>query len=190
MVINYRIILIFLVLALGGCTIKPPEVNITSEKTALERQMFGEKVKVSNEPSSMIAMWSVMDGIKMENRDDTDMLRYKDKFYKRKLMLAQVRRRTMQEFINELKRQGLIGESKEGKLIVMADTISQADQIQRIVDAENQDRKIILEFYFESQGIKEEQERLAVTYEFAQVTVRVSPDSTWIEDYDGNWAKK
>ncbi|GEM_PF-1616169 len=190
MVINYRSILVILVLALGGCTIRPPEVNITSEKTALERQMFGEKVKVSNNPSSMIAVWAAMDGIKMENQDDTDMARYKDEFYKRKLMLAQVRRRTMLEFINELKRQGLIGESKEGKLIVMADTISQTGQIQRIVEAENQDRKIILEFYFESHGIEEEQEKLAVINEFSQVTARVSPDSTWIEDYEGNWAKK
>ena len=190
MVINLRIPLIFLFSFLAGCTIRPPDVNITSEKTALEKQMFGDKVKITNDPSSLIAVWSVLDGSSLEVDDEYDMAGYKDEYYKRKLMLAQVRRRTMLEFINELKRQGVVGESRDGRLTVMVDSIPQTDPVNRIVESENSDRDIILEFYCESRGIEGELEKTAVKNEFAQVTSRISPDSTWIEDYDGNWAKK
>ncbi len=190
MVINFRTSLIFLFVSLAGCTIRPPDVNITSEKTALEKQMFGDKVKITNNPSSLIAVWSIMNGSSLDVDDEYDMSGYQDEYYKRKLMLAQVRRRTMLEFINELKRQGLVGESRGGELAVMVDSIPRTDPVYRMVESENKDRDIILEFYCESRGIEGELEKTAVKSEFAHVTARVSPDSTWIEDYDGNWAKK
>lgn len=176
--------------AICACTIKPPEVHITAEKTALENQMFGEKVRVSSDPSTSIAVWASLEKYSWEGGDEELLTRYRDEYNKRRLTLAQIRRKTMSEYINELKRQGALGESYDGHIVIMADSIDAGNQISKIVEAENSDREIILAFYFESRGIEDETDKSGARIEFAQVMARLSPDGTRIEDYEGNWTVK
>ena len=173
-----------------GCTIKPPEVHITADKTALENQMFGEKARVSSDPSTSIAVWASLEKYSWEEEDEELLTRYRDEYNKRRLTLAQIRRKTMSGYIDELKRQGMLGESVDGRLVIMSDSIEADSQIGEIVEGENRDREIILTFYFESRGIEDETGRSGARIEFAQVMARLSPDGTWIEDYEGNWTVK
>jgi uncharacterized protein YdbL (DUF1318 family) len=173
-----------------ACTIKPPEVHVTSEKTALENQMFGEKTRVSSDPATSIAVWSALEEYSWEGGDEELLTRYRDEYNRRQLTLAQIRRKTMSEYINELKRQGILGEANDGRLVIRPDSVGAESQVARIVEAENDDREIILNFYYESRGIEDESEKSMVKIEFAEVAARLSPDGTWIEDFEGNWTVK
>ncbi|UCE65587.1 MAG: DUF1318 domain-containing protein [Candidatus Zixiibacteriota bacterium] len=176
--------------AICACTIKPPEVHITADKTALENQMFGEKARVSSDPSTSIAVWASLEKYSWEGEDEELLTRYRDEYNKRRLTLAQIRRKTMSGYIDELKRQGALGESYDGRMVIMSDSVGAENQIGKIVEAENNDREIILAFYFESRGIEDEIDKSGARIEFAQVMARLSPDGTWIEDYEGNWTVK
>ena len=182
--------MITLLAILCSCTIKPPEVNVTAEKTALENQLFGEKARVSSDPSTSIAVWSALERYSWEGEDEDLLTRYREAYSKRRLTLAQIRRKTMSEYINELKRQGILGESYLGRLVLMSDTLGADSQINRIVEAENNDRETILNFYFESHGIETEAEKSKAWAEFAEIAARLSPDGTPIEDNAGNWTAK
>jgi hypothetical protein len=72
----------------------------------------------------------------------------------------------------------------------MADSLKEENMIAGVVRAENQDREIILSFFFESRGMEDETDKSNARAEFARVMARISPDGTWIQDYEGNWAVK
>lgn len=181
---------IMILLISSACTIKPPEINITSEKTALENQMFGEKARISSVPATSVAVWSALENYSWAVSEEPDLAQYRDEYRKIRLTLAQVRRKTMSEYIYEFKRQGLLGESYDGKLIVMPDSVGGQNQLGKIVEAENKDREIIMTYYFESHEIIDDYQKSAARIEFAQVMSRTSPDGTWIEDYEGHWSVK
>jgi uncharacterized protein YdbL (DUF1318 family) len=174
----------------SACTIKPPVINITSEKTALENQMFGEKARISSDPSTSIAVWAPLEEYAWAESEEPDLAEYRDEYRKRSLTLAQVRRKTMSEYIYELKRQGILGETYDGRLVVMPDSIGGDNQIARIAEAENKDREIILSYYFESHNMEDDYRKSAARIEFAQVMARTSPDGAWIEGYKGHWSVK
>ena len=188
--VKYIVAFIIAILALGGCTVKPPEVHVTAEKTALENQLFGEKARVSNDPSTSIAVWSALENYSWENQEGELLSIYRDAYNRRRLSLAQIRRKTMKEYIDELKRQGMVGESYEGRLVAVIDTLNSGGQIDRIISSENHDREIILDFYFESRGIVEESDKASAWIEFGQVALRLSPDGTKYEDRSGEWMVK
>ena len=183
-------IMITVTLTFLCCTIKPPEINITSEKTALENQMFGEKARISSDPSTSIAVWAALEDYSWAVIEEPDLAEYRDEFRKRKLTLAQVRRKTMSGYIYDLKKEGLLGESYDGRLVVMPDSVGDDDRLTKIAQAENNDRGIILTYYFESHDISDDQQKSAARIEFAQVMARTSPDGTWIEDSEGRWSTK
>ena len=188
--VRYYLAVIVMPIAFTACTIKPPEINITSEKTALENQMFGERARISSDPSTSVAVWAALESYPWAEAEKPDLAEYRDEFRKRRLTLAQIRRKTMNGYIYDLKREGLLGESYDGELTVMPDSVRSDERLTNIVKAENNDRGIILTYYFESHDITEDKEKTAARIEFAQVMARTSPDGTWIEDNEGNWSVK
>ena len=190
MVLRIIVTITIIMLASSGCTIKPPEVIITSEKTALENQLLGSTARITDDPISTAAVWSA--AIRYDQRlyDLSDTSVSPDESARRRLMLAQIRRQTMQEYIAQLKKSGYIGERHDGLLKVMSDTVSQYDAIARVVEAENKDRSIIIEFYGRSQGMTTDEELSAVRTNFAEMMARVSPTGTWIEDRQDGWTRK
>jgi uncharacterized protein YdbL (DUF1318 family) len=96
----------------------------------------------------------------------------------------------MQEYIAQLKRSGLLGERNDGFLRVMSDTTAQYDALARMVEAENRDRSVIMEFYGRSQGMTTEEELSAAKANFAEIMARVSPTGTWVENMQGDWSRK
>jgi len=190
MVLRIIVTITAVLLASSGCTIKPPEVIITSEKTALENQLLGSTTKITDDPVSTAAVWSAAIRYDQRPYDVVDTSVSPDKTARRRLILAQIRRQSMQEYIAQLKKSGYIGERHDGFLEVMSDSIADYDAIARVVEAENSDRAIIIEFYGRSQGVKMDEEFSAIRENFAGIMARVSPTGTWIEDEQGIWARK
>ena len=190
MVLRIIVTITVIVLASSGCTIKPPEVVITSEKTALENQLLGSTVKITDDPISTAAVWSAAIRYDQRPYDVSDTSISPDETARRRLILAQIRRQTVQEFIAQLKRSGYIGERHDGFLKIMSDTVAQYDAIARVVEAENKDRSIIMEFYGRYQGMMTDEELSAVRTSFAEMMARVSPTGTWMEDRQGGWTRK
>ncbi len=190
MVLRIIVTIAVMMLASSGCTIKPPEVIITSEKTALENQLLGSTAKIADDPISTAAIWSAAIRYDQRPYDVVDTSVSPDEVAGRRLVLAQIRRQTMQEYIAQLKKSGYIGERHDGFLKVMSDSIAQYDAVARVVEAENSDRSIIMEFYGRSQGMKPDEEFSAIGENFAEMMARVSPTGTWIEDKQGTWARK
>ncbi len=190
MVLRIVVTITFVILALYGCTIKPPEVIITSEKTALENQLLGSTLKITDDPVSTAAVWSAAIRYDQLPYDVSDTSVSSEEAAGRRLMLAQIRRQTMQEYIVQLKRSGDIGERHDGFLKVMSDSIARHDAVSRVVEAENRDRSIIMEFYGRSQGMMTDEDLAAIRANFAEMMARVSPTGTWMEDGQGNWTRK
>ncbi len=174
----------------AGCTIKPPEVHVTSDKTALEYQLFGQQGKLSDDPATTASVWALYSMSDYESGQLDDLMSFHEEYYKRKIMLAQIRRKTTRENIDELKRYGLLGERSDGRIRAMSDTLKQADELSRIVTAENNDREIIWEFYARTHGLNSDEELESLKTDFAGIMARLSPSGTWIEDKEGKWYQK
>lgn len=190
MVLRIVVTMIVMMLAFSNCTIKPPEVIITSEKTALENQLLGSTAKITDDPISTAAVWSAAVRYDQRPYDLSDTSVTSDEAARRRLILAQIRRQTMQEYISQLKKSGYIGERQDGFLKVMSDTVSQYDAVTRVVTAENEDRTIIMEFYGRSQGMATDKDLTSIKMNFAEIMARISPTGTWVEDRQGGWTRK
>jgi len=176
--------------AAAACTIKPPPVIVTSEKTALENQLLGSNALLTDDPLSVTAVWSreFEPGVYSPyadqagadvDRDDT-----------RTLILAQIRRQTLQDHISQLKRNGFLGEKADGILTIIPDSAARNEEITRIVAAENTDRAVIWEFYAAVSGEEVSEALDSIRRTFAGIMIKSSPTGTWVEDDNGNWARK
>jgi hypothetical protein len=177
-----------LILIAAGCTIRPPDVIITTEKTALENQLLGTSQKITDDPLSVAALWSMPPVYGREYETDTSGQGASEG--RRRLILAQIRRQTLQEYIYQLKRDGILGEGSDGLLKVMADTLAEPEAVERIADAENEDRMVIMGFYAKSQGRVSEQDMETVRSDFAELMARESPTGTWVDDPETGWKRK
>ncbi len=190
MAINLRnMVLAGLILSLG-CTIKPPEMKITSDKTALENQLLGKQERLSQDPLMVAAVWSGGTFFQDQFKIPADTSIISDRNSRRELILAQIRRQTISGDLNELKKQGYVGEKIDGTVRVMSDTIQGIDAVNNLVEAENHDRKIILEFYASSRGITSQDSLKIAGQDFAGLMARSSPSGSWIEESSGKWQRK
>lgn len=188
---RYRILIPLLMsIALIGCTIKPPPVIVTSEMTSLEKQLLGSNKLITDDPVALTAVWSkdFAYGLSsdIESVDSVDV----DSGGKRRLILAQIRRQTLRDHIDQLKRNGLLGERANGFLAAIPDSLSANDEITRIVAAENTDRAVIWEFYAVVSGDNPEESLPVIRENFAEIMIKSSPTGTWVEDREGNWVRK
>jgi len=186
----FAIIIVLAVITFGGCTIKPPDVIVTSEKTVLERQLLGTDDRITEDPLSVTAVWSrdfaFEPAVFTQGEQQTEL----GEIAGRKLIIAQIRRQTLKEHLDQLKRNGILGEKNNGLLAIMPDSGGQFDEIENLVAAENSDRAVIWEFYAVSSGADPITEVSTIRKDFASIMTKTSPTGTWIEDDNGNWTRK
>jgi len=190
MAVRYFTFTGLIVFLLTGCTIKPPPVNITSDRTALENQLLGTRSKLTEDPFSTAAVWSAGMAPETAMFPGVDTSTTYDRAAKRELIIAQIRRQTIQGDVYELKRKGYLGEKNDGLLIVMSDTIRGYAAVRRLADSENHDRQVIMQFYSRSRGIETEAGFLDVKRSFALAMAEVSPTGSWIQNAAGDWVRK
>jgi len=186
--VKYSVIIAVLVFV--SCTIRPPDVNVTSEKTALENQLFGENWDLTEKQLTTAAVWAAMQESSANDSQSNEESKISTQYEKSELVLAQIRRRSMQPYIDQLKRQKLIGEANDGYLRIVESNINSADEIQSIVNAENSDREIIWKSYAETKGAYTDDDLFAIQRNFAEIASNLSPTGTMIQNFQNEWVEK
>ncbi|NMA43648.1 MAG: YdbL family protein [Oligosphaeraceae bacterium] len=86
--------------------------------------------------------------------------------------------------INELKKEGLIGETHKGYLDTVKGELPAADR--KIVDEENADRKLVYETIAKQQG----SDSTLVGERRAKAIFSQAKSGEYLQDSDGNWRQK
>ena len=178
------IFLIVMMMISAGCSVKAPEVKITGEKTALENQIIGTYEEIEQDSWTIASVRSASPDKRQTVSEE-----------KKKVLTAVQNRRFNKDDVNEMKRDGVIGESNLGMLVVRdAEKLSNNADYQRRVDKvisdENRDRKIIIERTTQVNEQVSKAEENRVLKVFAKIFQDESESNTWIQTEDGTWIKK
>ncbi len=178
------IIIIPVLFILSGCSIKAPEVRVTGEKTALEREVLGAYHQME-EDTWMIASTRAAKG--------EDKVKISPE--KRRVLQALQEQKFNKDDIDEFKQEGYVGENNEGFLeIRLSDALSQNTDlmglVKEIIQEENHDRETIMGRVIELNDSLKKTERKDILSIFANMNQENSPDGTWTQDALGKWKKK
>ncbi len=162
--------------------IHPPAINITGEKTALERQLIGEYKEI--EKDAWVTS-TVMVPSKGERRAlgaiDESMLRA---IQMRELNLDRIR---------QYKDMGIVGEMYNGYIGIVDEkklqSIKDNEVIRSVINDENNARQII---FIKSSDSKDAKDPKAIQfgYDFAKEQHAKAKKGDWIQKEDGRWVKK
>ena len=184
-----------IVVCMSGCTssgciqdmpscleIYPPAINITGEKTALERQLIGDYHELEQDAwvTSTVMTPSKGNRKAVINADE-------------KLLNAIQIRELNSDIIRLYKDRGLIGEQNNGYIAIVDEkklqSLQESDAIRTIVQQENNARSII---FVKSSGATKSNETKAIQFavEFAKEQHAKAKKGDWIQNNDGRWVKK
>ena len=166
------------------CSIQAPEVRVTGEKTALEREVVGTYEEME-EDTWMIASTRAVEGepevaVSPEKRAVLEALQ-DQKFNK--------------DDIDEFKMKGFVGENSSGFLEIRSlEKLEQNPEemklVQEIVQEENEDRETVMERVIELNDSLKKAVRDDILSIFARINQENSSEGTWIQEPDGNWVIK
>jgi hypothetical protein len=184
--LGYMLLITGIVLGVS-CSFRLPEVvNITGEKTSLEKEILGTyhqmredtwlvastraAVETSNSPAAMSP----------EKKRSLDALREQE-FNK--------------DDVEEFKQKGFVGEANDGRLLVRpSEELSRipetAGLVDEIIREENADRQIIMERVVELNDTLKRAVPRDVSAVFAKMYQDNSPAGTWMQRPDESWARK
>ena len=187
--------IVCIVIVMSGCTssgciqdmpscleIYPPAINITGEKTALERQLIGEYHELEQDAwvTSTVMTPSKGNRKAVVNADD-------------ELLNAIQIRELNSDTIRLYKDKELIGEQNNGYIAIVDEkklqSLQEADVIRTVVQQENNARSII---FVKSSGATKSNEAKAMQFavEFAKEQHAKAKKGDWIQNNDGRWVKK
>lgn len=175
---------IVLVVITLSCSIKAPEVRVTGEKTALEREVIGTYHQME-EDTWMIASTRATKG-EREVKISPE---------KQRVLEALQRQKFNKDDVDEFKKKGYVGENSEGLLeIRQSDELIEEGEslklIQAIVEEENEDRETVVDRVIELNQSLKNAVRKNILVIFAQMYQENSPVGTWIQRQFGEWEKK
>ena len=181
---KYLIIFIILLCLCAGCAIQFPRITATGEKTALENQIVGSYRMIAEE-SWMIAS--------LRAELPPDSIQFTEE--KRRVLLAFQRQLFNADDILDFKRQAIVGEGKDGLLVIFpSDDYQRNNKYKALVDTvvsqENEDRRLIMQRIIELHPDIDPQDRSKVGEVYARMKQDASYPGTLIQDADGNWQKK
>ncbi len=187
--------IVCIVIVMSGCTssgciqdmpscleIYPPAINITGEKTALERQLIGEYHELEQDAwvTSTVMTPSKGNRKAVVNADD-------------ELLNAIQIRELNSDTIRLYKDKELIGEQNNGYIAIVDEkklqSLQEADVIRTVVQQENNARSVI---FVKSSGAARSSEAKAIQFavEFAKEQHAKAKKGDWIQNNDGRWVKK
>lgn len=173
-----------LFLVLSACSIKAPEVSVTGEKTALEREVLGAYHEMQED------VWMVASARSASEKKAVPLSPEK-----RQVLDALQQQKFNKDDIDEYKKKGYIGENNQGflelipKIELPADT-SMQKEIKGILTEENQDREVIIGRVIELNQSLKNAVRESILAVFAQMYQDNSSVGTWIQNKTGDWVKK
>jgi len=176
---GFLIFLIFLT-----CSIKPPEVRVTGEVTALEQEVLGTYAQVEEDT------WMIASTRGPQGSESVKMSPEKNR-----VLEAMRTQKFNKDDVDEFKQKGYVGENNRGFLEIRnaEDLENQSETlrfIQEIVTEENQSREVIMNRVIEVNTSLKDKNKEEVLAVFAKMNQENSSDGTWIQKPDGNWIKK
>lgn len=193
----------FLVLMFLTCSIKPPEVTVTGEKTALERQLLGKHQRLPQEvwsvgavKMSSIVSPEISDSLRLPLPGEAErapLVGYSPE--RLRYLRAEACRVFNRDDIEDFKREGILGENNRGYLEVIDPTMLRQDPslaalVDRVVTEENQSRKVIMEWYIWLRQDLTEEDLPAVEASFAQRNREAAKPGEFFQDREGNWRRR
>ncbi|MBN1352210.1 DUF1318 domain-containing protein [candidate division KSB1 bacterium] len=164
-----------------SCSVQAPEVKVTGEKSALENQVIGTYEQIEEDTWMVASVRST--GQKQEKKVSPEQKR---------ILEAMKNRQFNKDDIDELKRDGAIGESMRGFLEIRPHERLNSDPVysKRVTDLiaeENRDRETVMNRIAESStnASKEEVYSIMARYNFEK-----AEPGTWIQLDSGEWVKK
>ncbi len=173
-----------LLLLILGCSIHAPEVRVTGEKTALEREVVGTYEQME-EDTWMIASTRAVEG-ESEVKVSPE---------KRAVLEALQNQKYNRDDIDEFKLKGFVGENNQGFLEIRAlesleQNPEQMELVQTIVQEENEDRETVMERVIELNESLKKAVRDDILSIFAKINQENSAEGTWIQEPNGSWVVK
>jgi uncharacterized protein YdbL (DUF1318 family) len=182
--IRFNIVSAFFFLLILGCSIKAPEVRVTGEKTALEREVIGTYHQMREDTWMIASTRSVA--------EDTTA----DVSPEKKQVLEALREQEYnKDDIDEFKRKGYVGENNQSFLDIRPSESLESDAetkklVEEIVSEENRDREAIMGRVIELNESLKKAVREEVLVIFARMHQENSPQGTWVQQPEGKWIKK
>ncbi len=173
----------FLILS---CTIKPPEIKMTGEKQALEKQILGTYEEIQEEVWMVASVRSSSPGEKVQMTDE-----------KRKVLEAIQNRSFNKDDIDEFKTKGLVGENNQGYLEILEKSKSAiaADQklkklVEDVIKEDNQDRDVIMSRLISVNESLKAEDMGEVRRIFSKMNRDSAKAGEWIQLENGKWTQK
>ncbi len=192
-------VLIFSTLPLMAlCTVKPPEITITGEKTVLERQLLGEY----RFPNNNIFLPSADGGIYLKGisplSDTLGGIQTEEvslESSRREYLIALANHRFNLEDIEKFKDMGIVGENNRGYLHIFENKISDlspADRavLKEVVSEENEGRKIIMNRLISLRADLSEKDMHQIEGVFAQRNFDNEKPGRIVQSRNGEWIIK
>ncbi len=162
--------------------IHPPAINITGEKTALERQLIGEYREIEKDA------W-VTSTVMVPSKGDRHAIVTVDESMRKAIQMRELNA----DRIRQYKDMGIVGEMYNGYLAIVDEKKLQSMKdnasIRLLVNDENNARQII---FIKSSNSKDAKDPGAIQfgYDFAKEQHAKAKKGDWIQKEDGRWVKK
>jgi uncharacterized protein YdbL (DUF1318 family) len=178
-------IAILAVLLAVSCTIKPPELAITSEKTALENQIMGSYARITED------VWMVASARGPEN-DSAGVTIDEDRM---RAVRAMQRQLFNADEVEEFLEAGAFGEGNDGFLVAMEEGMDALEPrtlrvAETVLREENLDRRVLMERVIEVNDNLTEADFSAVQATFAARSRDAAAPGTWVQTNEGTWVRK
>ncbi len=178
-------LVLFAISLILSCSIKAPEVRVTGEKTALEREVVGTYHQMEEDT------WMIASTRGGETEKGVEVSPPE----KRKVLEALQEQKFNKDDVDEFKKKGYVGENNKGFLEIrpskeLAKDSEKMKLVQEIVQEENADRKIIMNRVIELNASLKKAIKEDVLAIFARMNQENSPKGTWIQTRNGKWIRK
>jgi len=178
------VFLLGLVLLSAACSFKAPEVRVTGEMTALEKEVLGTYRQIEEDT------WMVA-----STRSEGSAKTQKISPEKKRVLDAMQDQKFNKDDVEEFKRKGYVGEDNQGLLAIRENEDLASDSLKSkfvhdIVNEENSARKVIMDRVIELNDAITDLMRKNVMTIFAQMNQENSPVGTWIQKQVGDWIRK
>ena len=179
-----KIKLILALAVLGSnCTISIPDIQLTGEKTALQKQVLGEYEELESDD------WVIASARLGTGGQSTTF-----SGQKQTILEAIKNQKFRQDEVIELKRNKIIGENNKGFLEIVnpekLDNPEQQARAEQLVKDENADRKIIYERALAVMDIPVEWSRSKIDSMFAAEKRNQTKSGTLVQNAQGEWIEK
>jgi uncharacterized protein YdbL (DUF1318 family) len=200
---NGPLLLLLSIILSIACSIKPPEVTVTGEKTALERQLLGEHKKLPEElwsigavSTSSLVPPTESDSLQRSIFGEVETTLVKSYSPERlRYLRAEASRIFNKDDVDDFKKEGIVGESSRGYLEVVDSAKLRADSILaalvgRVVAEENRSRRVLMEWYVSLRQDLTAEDLPQVEASFAQRNREAAKPGELIQDEEGSWRRK